>query len=332
MSTLKPAATAGKKGGPPAVHVHHKFIIIDAETDHPTIFTGSNNLSNNSTHNNDESLLEITGSPRLAQTYFAEFMRLYEHYRARAIWNQNHGKGAKNSEERSDSQNPDARKNTQWVGQRRIQKGHAGIYCPYQPGILIEEPTSASRSIYGETEKDYAHTACREARWHESGRRYRWHSGKRISDCPGWQRAGALAPFFAPADPNAITPGIETPKFLFASGPVSKKQKEATGDGSKSFRPEQTITPLSELLGSDFPVNSEFAEGQEAQLAAFATGCDGVVLISWQHEEIPTHRNVILGKTGVFHRSGLEVDSIWSGYSISSQAKSIRSARFRRCC
>jgi len=96
MSTLKPRPAAGgkKKGGPPAVHVHHKFIIIDAETDSPTIYTGSNNLSNNSTHRNDESLLEITGAPELAQTYFAEFMRLYEHYRARAIWNQNHPKGA----------------------------------------------------------------------------------------------------------------------------------------------------------------------------------------------------------------------------------------------
>lgn len=80
------------KGGkgrqpPPAVHIHHKFIVIDAETDAPTIFTGSANLSRNSTNFNDENLLEITGSPELAQTYLAEFMRLYEHYRARAIWN-----------------------------------------------------------------------------------------------------------------------------------------------------------------------------------------------------------------------------------------------------
>jgi phosphatidylserine/phosphatidylglycerophosphate/cardiolipin synthase-like enzyme len=95
-STLRPRASSGKKKGhPPAVHVHHKFIVIDAETDSPTIYTGSNNLSNNSTHNNDESLLEITGSPELTHTYLTEFMRLYEHYRARAIWNQNHGKGAK---------------------------------------------------------------------------------------------------------------------------------------------------------------------------------------------------------------------------------------------
>ena len=77
----------GSKRSPPAVHIHHKFIVIDAESDTPTIFTGSANLSKNSTNFNDENLLEITGSPELAQTYLAEFMRLYEHYRARAIWN-----------------------------------------------------------------------------------------------------------------------------------------------------------------------------------------------------------------------------------------------------
>ena len=83
----KPAKGKKKGGNPPAVHIHHKFIVIDAETDHPIIYTGSNNLSENSTHHNDENLLEIKGSPELAQTYFAEFMRLYEHYRARALWN-----------------------------------------------------------------------------------------------------------------------------------------------------------------------------------------------------------------------------------------------------
>ena len=69
------------------MHIHHKFIVIDAETENPIIYTGSNNLSENSTHHNDENLLEIKGSPELAQTYFAEFIRLYEHYRARALWN-----------------------------------------------------------------------------------------------------------------------------------------------------------------------------------------------------------------------------------------------------
>ena len=68
----------------PPVIIHHKFIVIDAETDSPTIFTGSANMSGNSAFKNDENLLEIRGSPRLARIYLAEFLRLYEHYRARA--------------------------------------------------------------------------------------------------------------------------------------------------------------------------------------------------------------------------------------------------------
>ncbi len=68
----------------PPVIIHHKFIVIDAETDSPVIYTGSANMSGNSVFKNDENLLEIKGSPRLAQIYLSEFLRLYEHYRARA--------------------------------------------------------------------------------------------------------------------------------------------------------------------------------------------------------------------------------------------------------
>jgi len=68
----------------PPVIIHHKFILIDAETDHPVIYTGSANMSRNSVHNNDENLLEIKGDTALAAVYLSEFMRLYEHYRARA--------------------------------------------------------------------------------------------------------------------------------------------------------------------------------------------------------------------------------------------------------
>jgi phosphatidylserine/phosphatidylglycerophosphate/cardiolipin synthase-like enzyme len=90
-STLPPPKSNGKKKHfVPAVHIHHKFIVIDAETQNPTIYTGSANLSKNSTNRNDENLLEIKGCPELAQTYFAEFIRLYEHYRARALWNMAH--------------------------------------------------------------------------------------------------------------------------------------------------------------------------------------------------------------------------------------------------
>ena len=70
-------------GGTYPVYIHHKFVVIDGETDHPVIYTGSANMSANSVFYNDENLLEITECPRLGQLYLAEFMRLFEHYRAR---------------------------------------------------------------------------------------------------------------------------------------------------------------------------------------------------------------------------------------------------------
>lgn len=67
----------------PPVYIHHKFILIDAETENPIIYTGSANMSNNSNYNNDENLIEISNAPEIGKLYLAEFMRLYEHYRAR---------------------------------------------------------------------------------------------------------------------------------------------------------------------------------------------------------------------------------------------------------
>jgi len=66
------------------VVIHHKFVVIDAEGADPVVYTGSANMSENSEHNNDENLIEIRDR-RVAAIYLAEFMRLYEHYRARAI-------------------------------------------------------------------------------------------------------------------------------------------------------------------------------------------------------------------------------------------------------
>jgi phosphatidylserine/phosphatidylglycerophosphate/cardiolipin synthase-like enzyme len=84
----------GEKPPPfPPVIIHHKFIVIDAETESPVVYTGSANMSNNSVYNNDENLLEIKGSSRLARIYLAEFLRLYEHYRARARFIEFRNKG-----------------------------------------------------------------------------------------------------------------------------------------------------------------------------------------------------------------------------------------------
>jgi phosphatidylserine/phosphatidylglycerophosphate/cardiolipin synthase-like enzyme len=90
----------------PAVHVHHKFIIIDADTNHPVVYTGSANMSRSSTNYNDENLLELRDNVPVARTYLAEFMRLYNQYRARAIWEQFHTKGGKQPTRRGSPADP----------------------------------------------------------------------------------------------------------------------------------------------------------------------------------------------------------------------------------
>lgn len=90
LSTINVSKYSGGKKPPVAVHIHHKFIVVDGDTDSPTIYTGSANFSKSSENANDENLLEIKGNARLAQIYVAEFMRLYNHYRARALWNLYH--------------------------------------------------------------------------------------------------------------------------------------------------------------------------------------------------------------------------------------------------
>lgn len=68
----------------PPVIIHHKFLVIDAEGADPVVFSGPANMSNNSEHKNDEILPEIRNR-RLANIYIAEFLRLYSHYRSRAL-------------------------------------------------------------------------------------------------------------------------------------------------------------------------------------------------------------------------------------------------------
>lgn len=101
-----------KSTGAPEVYIHHKFIVIDAETDNPIIFTGSANFSGNSCYHNDENMLEIKGAPEVAKIYLVEFLRLYEHYRARTQFTENkNGKtpGANNSNngKKNKTKNPD---------------------------------------------------------------------------------------------------------------------------------------------------------------------------------------------------------------------------------
>ena len=100
----------------------------------------------------------------------------------------------------------------------------------------------------------------------------------------GWQRAGALAPFFAhPAGIPADAP-ISTPRSIFAS--ASTKQ-------SPSLRPQHTVQPLAALLR--IQIDTNHACGQEAAVAAAAVAAAQPALIVWHHSHIPELARYVAG-------------------------------------
>ncbi|MDH4218424.1 MAG: phospholipase D-like domain-containing protein [Candidatus Aminicenantes bacterium] len=66
-------------------YVHTKYMILDALTDDPKIFTGSANFSENSLLYNDENMLLIRGNSKVADVYLGEFLRLFNHFYFRTV-------------------------------------------------------------------------------------------------------------------------------------------------------------------------------------------------------------------------------------------------------
>ena len=100
----------------------------------------------------------------------------------------------------------------------------------------------------------------------------------------GWQRAGALVGFFAPANTSFRDPALAAPQFLYASKPIRS-------NGSR--RSLETITPLAEKLA--IRINSNFSKLAVEDMLEEVFTCAGVVLICWQQEYIPRLANYILG-------------------------------------
>lgn len=60
--------------------VHTKFMLVDPLGNDPIVVTGSANFSKASTDTNDENMVVIRGSTRVADIYVGEFFRLHSHY------------------------------------------------------------------------------------------------------------------------------------------------------------------------------------------------------------------------------------------------------------
>lgn len=95
----------------------------------------------------------------------------------------------------------------------------------------------------------------------------------------GWQRAGALARFFSPAD-EAHAAKLR-PSSVFAPG---------TGPASKSRRAMQTVEPLVALLQQTSRVDfvTTYLKDDGAALMKDVLARSGVVLIAWEHKVLPS--------------------------------------------
>jgi phosphatidylserine/phosphatidylglycerophosphate/cardiolipin synthase-like enzyme len=67
------------------LYIHDKFMVIDPLGNSPVVVTGSANFSGASQHANDENMLIISATKRVADIYFGEFMRVFDHLYSRYI-------------------------------------------------------------------------------------------------------------------------------------------------------------------------------------------------------------------------------------------------------
>ncbi|MCW3123374.1 MAG: hypothetical protein JWQ38_2866 [Flavipsychrobacter sp.] len=63
--------------------IHNNVILIDPLSDMPVVITGSANFSENSILRNDENTMVIKGNKHVADLYFTEFSRIFNHYSTR---------------------------------------------------------------------------------------------------------------------------------------------------------------------------------------------------------------------------------------------------------
>lgn len=66
-------------------YVHDKFLLIDPLSKDPVVVTGTANFSKPSQDSNDENMVVIRGNERVADIYFGEFMRVFDHFYSRYV-------------------------------------------------------------------------------------------------------------------------------------------------------------------------------------------------------------------------------------------------------
>jgi len=80
------------------LYIHNKFMLVDPLGDDPVVVTGSANFSGPSQYINDENMIVIRGNTRVADIYFGEFMRIFDHFYSRYITEKIQKQGTQNSD------------------------------------------------------------------------------------------------------------------------------------------------------------------------------------------------------------------------------------------
>jgi hypothetical protein len=111
---------------------------------------------------------------------------------------------------------------------------------------------------------------------------------------------------------------LAIPQFLFASNPTAADDDDdgSNGDGPSQRRYE-TITAVAAALGTGgtpMTINQGFAKKDYKDMVAAAVACQGVVLISWQYQDIPWVDKK--GKPGISQRILLETGTVGNPFNI----------------
>jgi hypothetical protein len=145
------------------VHIHSKVIVLDPFGEHPVVMTGSHNLGLKASSKNDDNLIIIEGSGRLAAAYAANIIATYQTYRWNSYVEQHrqdpkvwHGLVDNDTWQQSylDPNGNDLLELEFWMG--GIVEASQPVHVPQAvaaaPSPLAAQPKQAESSIEGATE------------------------------------------------------------------------------------------------------------------------------------------------------------------------------------
>ncbi len=82
--SAEPTGLAGEAGNKRGTRMHHKFLVLDFNTDKARVYLGSYNFSEPADGENGENLV-VVRDRRVATSYMIEALRIFDHYRFRVV-------------------------------------------------------------------------------------------------------------------------------------------------------------------------------------------------------------------------------------------------------